>query len=171
MLLIAHPDTRIATVQTVDAAVWRDADRWHFRFLVEGADDLILPDLQAAERTNDLWKQTCFEAFVRLGGTNYIEFNFSPSSQYAAYRFDDHRSGMREEPAEVETWLDAGETWIALEAAVRCEALTAGSSLGLSAVIYERDGTSYWALGHPEGAPDFHDRTCFRALLADIAHS
>ncbi len=171
MQLLAHPDTTIATVQTVDAAVWRAAGRWHFRFLIEGADDLILPDLQAAERTDDLWKQTCFEAFVGLGGSGYIELNFSPSSQYAAYRFDDYRSGVRVEPANVETWLDAGETWLALEAAVRCEALDAGSSLGLSAVIRERDSTSYWALGHPDGAPDFHDRACFRALLADIAHS
>ncbi len=171
MQLLAHPDTTIATVQTVDAAVWRDAGRWHFRFLIEGADDLILPDLQAAERTDDLWKQTCFEAFVRQRGRGYIELNFSPSSQWAAYRFDDYRRGMREEPVEIETWLEFGETWLAIEAAVRCEALTAGSSLGLSAVIKERDSTSYWALGHPDGAPDFHDRTCFRALLADIAHS
>lgn len=171
MHLIAHPDTTIATVQTVDAAVWRDSGRWHFRFLIEGADDLILPDLQAAERTDDLWKQTCFEAFVLLGGTKYIEFNFSPSSQYAAYRFDDCRTGMRDEPADVETWLEAGETWLALEAAVRCEVLTTGLSLGLSAVIRERNSTSYWALGHPDGVPDFHDRTCFRALLTDIAHT
>ncbi len=171
MQLIAHPDTTIATVQAVDAAVWRDSRRWHFRFLIEGADDLILPDLQAAERTDGLWKQTCFEAFIRIGGSGYIELNFSPSSQYAAYRFDDYRCGKRDEPADVEIWLDAGETWLALEAAVRCEALTAGSLLGLSAVIRERDSTSYWALGHPDGAPDFHDRACFRALLADIAHS
>ena len=171
MQLIPHPDTKVATVESVDAAVWRDADRWHFRFLVEGVDDLILPELQAAERADGLWKQTCFEAFVGLGGTSYIELNFSPSSQYAAYRFDDYRSGMRDEPADVETWLDAGETWLGVEVAVRCDALTAGSTLGLSAVIRERDGTSYWALGHPDGAPDFHDRACFRALLADIAQS
>lgn len=169
MQLIAHPDTKIATVETIDVAVWRDADRWHFRFLIERVDDLILPDLQAAERTDGLWKQTCFEAFIGLGGAGYIELNFSPSSHYAAYRFDDHRRGMRDEPADVETWLEAGETWLALEAAVRCDALTAGSALGLSAVIRERVGTSYWALGHPDGAPDFHDRTCFKALLADIA--
>jgi hypothetical protein len=108
---------------------------------------------------------------VKLAGEGYIELNFSPSSQYAAYRFDGYRRGMREEPAEVEIWIDAGETWLALEAAVRCDALAAGSSLALSAVIKEHDATSYWALGHPDGAPDFHDRACFQALLADIAHT
>ncbi len=171
MQLIPHPDTTIATVEAIDVAVWRDADRWHFRFLVDGVDDLILPDLRAAKRTEELWKQTCFEAFVAVDGGGYIELNFSPSSQWAAYRFDEYRSGMAQEPAEVEIWLDAGETWLGIEAAVRCEALSAGSLLGLSAVIRERESTSYWALGHSEGGPDFHDRACFTALLADIAHS
>jgi hypothetical protein len=171
MELFAHPGTTVATVQTVDGAVWHDADRWQFRFLVEGTDDLILPDPQTAGRADNLWKQTCFEAFVKLAGEGYIEFNFSPSSQYAAYRFDGYRSGMREEPAEVEIWIDAGESWLALEAAVRCDPLAAGSALALSAVIKEHDATSYWALGHPDGAPDFHNPACFRALLADIANT
>ena len=171
MQLVAHPDTMIATVQAIGADVWQTQGRWHFRFLIEGADDVILPDLQPAGRTDELWKWTCFEAFVRLPGGRYVELNFSPSGQWAAYRFESYRSGMRAEPAEVEIFLDAGEPWLAVEAAVKCEALSAGSSLGLSAVIEERDGTSYWALGHPDGAPDFHDPTCFRALLADIAHS
>ena len=171
MQLIAHPATTIATVQTIDAAVWKDGDRWHFRFLVEGAGDLVLPDDRPAERTDNLWEQTCFEAFVGLPDAGYVELNFSPSSQWAVYRFDGYRSGMRDEPAEVEIWLDAGENWLALEAAVKCKALTVGSLLGLSALIKELDSTSYWALGHPEGAPDFHDRTCFRALLADIARA
>ena len=171
MQLLVHPDTRVATDQAIDTAVWKDGERWHFRYLVEGAEDLILPDARPADRTDGLWKQTCFEAFVRLSGNHYIELNFSPSSQWAAYRFEDYRRDMRDEPAEVEIWLDAGETWLALEAAVRCRSLKAGSSLGLSAVIKERDSTSFWALGHPDGAPDFHDRACFRAVLADIAHS
>ena len=171
MQLIAHPDTVISTVKAIDAAVWKSPERWHFRFLVEGVEDLVLPGTEPAGRGDGLWKQTCFEAFVGTGGTGYVELNFSPSSQWAAYRFDDYRSGMRAEPAEVEIELDAGETWIAVEAAVRCDALAAGSMLGLSAVIREQGSTSYWALGHPRGAPDFHDRACFRALLADIAQS
>jgi len=169
--LLPHRDYPPLGVTAIGASAWREDGRWHFRYLVEGAEDLILPDARPAKRTDGLWKQTCFEAFVRLSGTRYIELNFSPSGQWAAYRFDDYRSEMRDEAAEVEIWLDAGESWLALEAAVTCKALTAGSSLGLSAVIKERDGTSYWALGHPDGRPDFHDQTCFRALLADIAHS
>lgn len=171
MQLVFHPGTNAATVQSIDAAVWKNGKRWHFRFLVEAAADLVLPDARPAGRSDGLWKRTCFEAFVGLPDAGYVELNFSPSGQWAAYRFDDYRGGMRDASAEIEIWIDAGKTWLALEAAVECKALTALALLGLSAVIEERESTSYWALGHPDGAPDFHDRTCFRALLADIAHS
>ena len=167
MQLLPHPATKIVTVETIDAAVWQDGDRWHFRYLVEGIDDLVVPDTQLASRTSQLWKHTCFEAFVGLPAGGYFELNFSPSSQWGLYRFDGPRSGMRDAPGAIEIWLDAGETWLALEAAVECKALKAGSPLGLSAVIEESKSTSYWALGHSDDAPDFHDRACFLARLTE----
>jgi hypothetical protein len=172
MHLTPHPDTPVVTVQSIDCAVWQDNGRWHFRYLVEGAEDLILPDPADPARADDLWKTTCFEAFVGLNSESYLEYNFSPSGQWAAYRFDSYRKGMREEPAEVEVWLEGGEGWIAVEAAVESTALNPGSILALTAVVEERGGhKSYWALAHPAGPPDFHDRSCFTALLANIAHS
>ena len=172
MHLTPHPNTQIATVQSIDCAVWQDNGRWHFRYLVEGAEDLILPDRIEPARTVNLWKTTCFEAFVGLKGGSYVELNFSPSGQWAAYRFDGPRQGMCDEPAEVEVWLEGGEGWIAVEAAVESAALKPGAVLALTAVIEEQGGhKSYWALAHPTGAPDFHDRSCFTALLANIAHT
>ena len=65
----------------------------------------------------------------------------------------------------VEVWLEGGETWIAVEAAVSAD-LAPHSPLGLSAVIEEHGGAkSYWALAHPPGAPDFHHPDCFAAQL------
>ena len=167
MKLVAHPDTVLARVAAIDATVWKDGDQWRFRFLVEGAEDLVVPAQQSSARTDTLWRHCCFEAFVGLEGEAYLELNFSPSSQWAAYRFDRYRGAMRAEAAEVEIRVEAGEGWLALEAAVECAALDAGSSLGLSAVIEEQGGTSYWALAHPAGQPDFHDRTCFLARLPE----
>jgi hypothetical protein len=44
-------------------------------------------------------------------------------------------------------------------------------TLGLTAVVEEENRRkSYWALKHPDGHPNFHDRGCFTALLANIAH-
>ena len=170
MLLSPHPNTPMARIQEIDVAVWQGDGRWHFRYLVEGRSDLILPDAAPPHRADGLWRTTCFEAFVGLNAGAYLEFNFSPSFQWAAYRFDAPRQGMRAEEAEVEVWLDAGEDWLGVEAAVQCKALQPGLPLGLSAVIEEADGRkSYWALKHPAGEPDFHDRSCFTALLPNIA--
>jgi hypothetical protein len=56
------------------------------------------------------------------------------------------------------TWWTVGAT-IAVEAAKQW-------SLGLSAVLEEKDGTkSYWALAHGADKPDFHLRDCFVAKL------
>lgn len=45
-----------------------------------------------AGRGDRLWEQTCFEAFIApRGATAYVEFNFSPSGQWAAYAFSDYR--------------------------------------------------------------------------------
>ena len=171
MQLVPHPDTAIATLESIDAAVWQDDGRWHFRYLFEGTTDLLLPEPAAAGRADGLWNTTCAEAFVGLPRGAYLEFNFSPSGQWAAYRFDGPREGMRTEPAEIELFLDDGEEWMAIEAAVRCKALEPGLTLGMTAVIEERGGVkSFWALKHPAGPPDFHDRACFTALLANIAH-
>ncbi len=171
MQLIPHPGTTTITVRSIDVAVWNDADRWHFRFVVYGINGLILPDHRASLRTDELWRHTCFEAFVGLEDDAYLEINFSPSSQWAAYRFDRYRAAKSDEPAEIEVVVESRETWFSLEAAVKCSALTEGSSLGLCAVVEERGGTSYWALAHPRDKPDFHDRACFQAVLTNIAQA
>jgi hypothetical protein len=120
------------------------------------------------ERRDELWRTTCFEAFIRpLGRDGYTEWNFAPSGHWACYEFSTYRQGMVE--AEVDkppyirtednlTWWTAGAT-ITLAADVNWE-------LGLSAVLEEQDGTkSYWALAHPSIEPDFHDPGCFTARL------
>jgi hypothetical protein len=57
-----------------------------------------------ASRTDELWKQTCFEAFVGSPAEeSYFEFNFSPSTQWAAYGFDSYRAGMRDVDIEAPT--------------------------------------------------------------------
>ena len=170
MQLVLHPDTAVATVQSIEASVWQADGRWHFRYLVEGAIVVLLPDPAEPGRADGLWRTTCAEAFVGLPRGAYLEFNFSPSGQWAAYRFDGPRRGMRPEPASIDVFLDLGDDWFSIEGAVDCAALEPGLTLGLSAVIEEQGGLkSHWALAHSPGPPDFHDRSCFTALLANIA--
>ena len=58
--------------------------------------DLAIPRTAAPERTDELWKHTCFECFIAVGDPahGYIELNLSPSTRWAAYRFTGHRAGM-----------------------------------------------------------------------------
>ena len=126
-----------------------------------------LPDAEAG-RADDLWQSTCFEAFLRAddeGG--YREWNFAPSGQWAAYDFTAYRDGRTDaDVKEPYIRLEDNLTWFTLGATIGIEAGRSWS-LGLSAVLEEKDGTkSYWALKHPEGEPDFHDPGCFAARLA-----
>jgi hypothetical protein len=132
-------------------------------------DRFAIPKPAEPERAQDLWQTTCFEAFLRpMGGGGYREWNFAPSSQWAAYDFSGYREGMV--PAEVDTppyvRIEDNFTWWALGATITVPADT-NWELGLSAILEEKDGTkSYWALAHPTAEkPDFHDPGCFAAHL------
>jgi hypothetical protein len=163
--LICHPGTSAKTVDSIEVHMERTADRLWLRYYV-GCDlnALELGELSSAKRTDGLWQHTCFEAFI--GGEAYSEFNFSPSSQWAAYDFSGYRAGMhlRELVDTPGIGCDVSETHFALETEFGIGTLK--GKVALSAVIEETDGTkSYWALAHPPGAPDFHHPTCFAATL------
>ncbi len=133
---------------------------------------LVVPSVTMSQRLDGLWKTTCFEAFLSLGeGPAYLEANFSPSRQWALYRFESYREVMQ--PA---LDLSAPEIFIEehsddrLAVTALIDLMPLGGcitkKLGLSAVIEARDGTkSYWALAHPPGAPDFHHPDCFAIEL------
>jgi hypothetical protein len=135
--------------------------------------ELRLPPVAAAARTDELWRHTCFEAFVdATPDDGYYEFNFAPSTQWAAYRFDGYRSGMR-------VATEIGAPRIEGQSASDCYTLRAELDLssfsvnarwrlGLSAVIEETNGRkSYWALVHPPGKADFHHADCFACELSE----
>ena len=121
---------------------------------------VAIPRPQRAARTDELWKHSCCEAFFGTG-EGYCEFNFSPSSQWAAYRFDGHRAGMREAATDGSPiqWARDGDA-ARLTATIPIPPDAAGP-IGLSAIIEDTGGNrSFWALAHPHGPPDFHDAAC-----------
>ena len=87
-------------VQSVAVTVRLSGEGLHFAFLVTGdLESIVIPPPAAPRRADGLWETTCFEAFVRGDGAAYSEYNFSPSGEWAAYAFDDHRQGMRDTDA------------------------------------------------------------------------
>ena len=133
-----------------------------------------IPPRRPSLQTDELWKHTCFEAFIApaTGGDEYRELNFAPSTEWAAYAFTSYRKGM---------------TRLALPVAPRIEVSEAGSQLtvqsrigiagllpeswrvpgtklriALAAVIEDDGGNvSYWALRHAPDKPDFHHSAGF----------
>jgi len=173
LALKLHPGSHRAAIRHIDVDVARlRAGGLVLSYIVTGnTGDLRLPPLTAAMRTDALWRHTCFEAFIRASpGEGYYEFNFAPSTQWAAYHFSSYRSGMRVASEIGAPRIDvrsAAERCM-LQGALDLASLPAGASwrLGLSAVIEETSGNkSYWALAHPPGKPDFHHADCFACEL------
>lgn len=105
--LVCHPDTPCGALRGIDVELSRlggrrGARRFALRFVASGnIRALEAPHhVTRKDRADDLWRHTCFEAFVRVGdGKAYHEFNFAPSGAWNAYRFLDYRDGMAREEA------------------------------------------------------------------------
>jgi hypothetical protein len=167
-----HPDSRSLAATRVEVGIARPrADRLVLSYIVTGKmSDVRLPPVMTPARADELWRHTCFEAFVRASsGAGYYEFNFAPSTEWAAYRFDSYRSGMRvvAEIGAPAIEMRPGPDSTTLQAELELDRLPdlppeASWRLGLSALIEDiSGGKSYWALAHPPGKPDFHHADCF----------
>jgi len=141
--------------------------------------DIAMPPVTAPARSDGLWQRTCFEAFLRTSsGAEYYEFNFSPSTLWAAYRFTSYRTGMcaAAEIATIPIQAQSSSDTHTLQASLELDRLSGLSHspswrLGLSALIEDTSGRkSYWALAHPPGKPDFHHADCFGHELSPSLH-
>jgi len=167
--LVCHPDTPAGLVENIIVS----GSRGHAGFvtlryeLTGDISRIIIPAKQQSCRGNDLWTTTCFELFTRdPGEETYREYNFSPSGQWAAYSFSCYRQDM----AQTDIWAPTISTHVAhdrLTMDVTFVSPRLGAQhIGASAVIEEKGGrTSYWALTHPAGKPDFHHPACFAYQL------
>jgi hypothetical protein len=167
--LLCHPNTPADFIKAIDICytLLHEGMLW-IRYSVDVPVKQFVICLPAkAERTDDLWHSTCFEAFVAIdGSTEYIEFNFTPSSRWAAYQFEDIRKGRTDLSllAAPKIHLDSREDYFALEARVQLPDKWRKKDLniGVAMVVTEISSkTSYWALNHKKAHPDFHDRSCF----------
>lgn len=127
---------------------------------------LLVPELSDPGRADELWKHTCFEIFLlKAEAPSYIEFNFAPTGQWAAYSFRSRRSGMRniegvsQAPIGTMTFgrqfvLKADVDLLGIDGLPPADAPWRAA---ISTVIEAADGRkAYWAVQHPEGNPDFH---------------
>ena len=178
-LLKPHPDSPPGPAAQIEAAIAQRASSLHLSYILTGRmSEIRIPPVTAPARGTKLWQHTCFEAFVRAAsGGEYYEFNFSPSMEWAAYRFSNYRAGIQD-VAELGTppiQVQAASERFTLNTVVELGALSSLSRtvswrVGLSAVIEDASGRrSYWALAHPPGRPDFHHADCFAHEFSPVA--
>lgn len=159
--LVPHPLFDKGPTFGVDVEYWRDGRFLLVRFMtVEDTDGIAWPDEAASERADGLWQTTCFEAFVETDD-GYWEYNLSPSSRWASYRFKSYRQGMT---TAAETVVSKGMRFPGFNGILEAQIeLPEGARrLGFSTVIQAVKGTiHYWALAHPSDKPDFHHPDSF----------
>lgn len=164
--LRCHPSARIPAVHAVRARVRRAADgELRLTYRLDGATArLVLPAPAPPRLAPELWRHTCFEAFIAMEGqAAYHEFNFAPSGEWTVYAFRAYRDGgmLADEAMNPGIAVRLNERRLELDARVRLDLLSAAHPhaslrLGLAAIIEAADGFSYWALNHPPGRTDFH---------------
>jgi hypothetical protein len=176
-VLTAHPSTPNDAVRSVRVQVREEEpDTLVFHYSLDAdMSHVRVPSSGAGERAGLLWKHTCFEAFVGPAEVpGYHEFNFSPSLDWAVYRFRAYREGMS--PAEIgqapKISVRRGGEGLELQAAVRLGHLpdlrdARHLRISLAAVIEDEEGRlSYWGQRHPPGKPDFHHPNGFALEVA-----
>lgn len=132
-------------------------------------DALKLPVATTPARRDRLWQHLCFECFIARGDAGaYLELNFSPSTEWAAYRFRGYREGMESVPdPEISVRIDVrrARDELALDATVALlvpdapiEPALSTPRISLCAVLETTEGAlGYWSLVHTDPArPDFH---------------
>ena len=167
--LSAHASTPSPAIQRLEVLVGVPGPgALELRYLLQG--DLSLIRLVPQEslcpgRADNLWQHTCFEAFIQpVGSQSYCELNFSVAKQWAAYRFDAYRAGMRPlelaRPPEISVTHTSQQ--LELHATVALASEYRPALLGLTAVVEHDSGRlCYWSARHSPGKPDFHHRDGF----------
>ncbi len=134
-------------------------------------DDILARRMGDSERTDELWRSTCFELFsLDAKGQSYREFNFSPTGQWQCYAFTHYRAG-RSLPElnpvpEIVFSTTAHNASARIRLNLNALPWPGKIRLGLSAVIeHQNSGIGYWAVEHPADRADFHQAGAWRLEL------
>jgi len=122
------------------------------------------------QRIIGLWKQTCFELFIKNEKQQYIEFNFSPTFEWNAFYFEKKGMPLKEFDQIENMSIDILHSLeiFQLVAQVKKNQLPLGFlkgavHAGISAVIKNKnEKLSYWAIEHHDTKPNFHHFDSFK---------
>lgn len=158
-----HPAIPCTTVRSLSVEARRDqTGLLHLHYRLDGEiESLLIPGRDGPARTDNLWHHTCFEVFIAPGEhAAYREFNLSPSTRWAAYRFTGFREGMAnlDQPHPPTIAFTQAASTLELKATMTPHLPVSGPwRLAVTTVVEEKSGhKSFWSLHHPQPKPEFH---------------
>lgn len=169
--LMLHRTCDLGPIRAVLAGIEASATGCTVRFRLEGRIDAIrLAEPRPSSRADDLWRTTCCEVFWQpIGGSAYREFNFSPSSEWAAYHFERYREGRADAAVDAISVVSRANAEALELTATIAAPMSDPAQVGLSAVIEHTDGVlQYWALAFGPGKPDFHSEACRQLIVEAV---
>lgn len=170
--LFAHPAHPSTALRSIHVDIERTGTGLNLVYDVRGRlDEIRIPSGETGIRRDELWRHTCFELFMRDGTpSGYVEFNFSPGGDWAAYSFNGYRSGARDvaiAPPRINS--SGSESQLIVTVSLNDLPPKFASrplQLGPTVIIETKDGArSFWALDHLSEAPDFHRSETFTLSL------
>ncbi len=167
-----HANYQNPSIQSLQASITRtNYQQLHLQYILSAnLEQLVIAAPSNPSFQDRLWEHTCFELFIQQQGeTAYYEYNFSPSSQWAAYGFNDYRQ-INNWQAKTTPIITSNQSATLLQLDVQLDLPESlyhqALSVGLTAVLETRNNElSYWALKHPQKQPDFHDKNGFILTL------
>jgi hypothetical protein len=156
----------------VFANVVRNDRRLDFEFRLRDPQKLVLDSLSDFKgppwpRADELWKTTCFEAFVSQSNSPaYWELNLSPSRKcWNLYFFTGYRTPQPPAASRDFELVNVEMTGETLSAGLQSAKDLGPLEVNLNAIMRTAAGPEYFALKHATGKADFHDRQCLRLLI------
>ena len=138
----------------VEARIVRTRSSLALEYAIEGRiEELRVPAPKPPRFAERLWQHTCCEVFVaRTGSSGYLEFNFSPSGEWAGYAFERYRNGAAFEAPDPKIALRVSPARLELEASIQVQpgrlllALSASLAWGVADFVGPWQGRRFGVL-------------------------
>ena len=98
---ILKPLSELKTLNNFSVALSENSAKFDYALAQEVPQKLINdPELintfsesknSSLKRKDQLWLDDCFEFFLKIGNSSYLEFNFSPIGNWNVFEFSDYR--------------------------------------------------------------------------------
>ena len=158
------PYAQSSTNITIEASLSLTSQQLELSFLLQGVGDHYLFERESqAKRADELWRATCFEAFVKnLNSKEYWELNIAPNGSWNLYRFSDYREDMQEESRVLTPKVlfkqERDKVRVSIKVDFMEKLFDERVDFNLALILLDMEGKRhFFTLNPKEGVADFHD--------------